>query len=230
MPAAEQRAALKFAIDNSFFDEAFGLTPELLEYMSSDKWLDAGGISEAIQENAFPIHDRIGGMQASVMTMLLNPTTVRRVFDNEFRVPSGDDAFTLPELFDTIGDAAWKELDKGPSGSSARKPYISSLRRNLQREYIDRMIDLSLPGGSFGEVAKPVSNLATKELRQLVDKITGIIGKEGKDSSGLDPYSYAHLSEAKIRIEKALDAQYIYNADQIGGGGFGGFFFGRETK
>ena len=230
VPAAEQRAALKFAIDNSFFDEAFGLTPELLEYMSSDKWLDAGGISEAIQENAFPIHDRIGGMQASVMTMLLNPTTVRRVFDNEFRVPSGDDAFTLPELFDTIGDAAWKELDKGPSGSSARKPYISSLRRNLQREYIDRMIDLSLPGGSFGEVAKPVSNLATKELRQLVDKITGIIGKEGKDSSGLDPYSYAHLSEAKIRIEKALDAQYIYNADQIGGGGFGGFFFGRETE
>jgi hypothetical protein len=230
VPAAEQRAALKFAIDNSFFDEAFGLTPELLEYMSSDKWLDAGGISEAIQENAFPIHDRIGGMQASVMTMLLNPTAVRRVFDNEFRVPSGDDAFTLPELFDTIGDAAWKELDKGPSGSSARKPYISSLRRNLQREYIDRMIDLSLPGGSFGEVAKPVSNLATKELRQLVDKITGIIGKEGKDSSGLDPYSYAHLSEAKIRIEKALDAQYIYNADQIGGGGFGGFFFGRETK
>jgi len=230
VPAAEQRAALKFAIDNSFFDEAFGLTPELLEYMSSDKWLDAGGISEAIQENAFPIDDRIGGMQASVMTMLLNPTTVRRVFDNEFRVPSGDDAFTLPELFDTIGDAAWKELDKGPSGSSARKPYISSLRRNLQREYIDRMIDLSLPGGSFGEVAKPVSNLATKELRQLVDKITGIIGKEGKDSSGLDPYSYAHLSEAKIRIEKALDAQYIYNADQIGGGGFGGFFFGRETK
>jgi hypothetical protein len=91
------------------------------------------------------------------------------------------------------------------------------------------MIDLSLPGGSFGEVAKPVSNLATKELRQLVDKITGIIGKDGKDSSGLDPYSYAHLSEAKIRIEKALDAQYIYNADQIGGGGFGDIFFGRPT-
>ncbi len=229
VPAADQRAALKFTIDNSFFDESYGLTPELLEYMSSDKWLDAGGFSEAMQENAFPIHDRIGGMQASVMTMLLNPTTVRRVFDNEFRIASGEDAFTLPELFDTIGNATWKELDKGPSGASVRKPYISSLRRNLQREYIDRMIDLSLPGGSFGEVAKPVSNLATKELRQLVDKITGIIGKDGKDSSGMDPYSYAHLSEAKIRIEKALDAQYIYNADQIGGGGFGGIFFGRET-
>ncbi|MFN5944170.1 MAG: zinc-dependent metalloprotease [Phycisphaerae bacterium] len=229
VPAADQREALKFTIENSFFDESYGLTPELLEYMSSDKWLDAGGFSEAMQENAFPIHDRIGGMQASVMTMLLNPTTVRRVFDNEFRIASGDDAFTLPELFDTIGNETWKELDKGPSGASVRKPYVSSLRRNLQREYIDRMIDLSLPGGSFGEVAKPVSNLATKELRQLVDKITGIIGKDGKDSSGLDPYSYAHLSEAKIRIEKALDAQYIYNADQIGGGGFGDIFFGRPT-
>ena len=28
----------------------------------------------------------------------------------------------------------------------------------------------------------------------------------------LDPYSAAHLTEAQLRIEKALDAQYIYNA------------------
>ena len=36
------------------------------------------------------------------------------------------------------------------------------------------------------------------------------------------------LSEAKLRIEKALDAQYIYNADDVGGGGSGGFFFFHE--
>ena len=34
-----------------------------------------------------------------------------------------------------------------------------------------------------------------------------------------DPYSAAHLSEASVRIEKALDADYIYNTSDIGGGG-----------
>ena len=34
-----------------------------------------------------------------------------------------------------------------------------------------------------------------------------------------DPYSQSHLSEASIRIEKALDADYIYNASSMGGGG-----------
>jgi hypothetical protein len=228
VPADQQREALRWTIDNAFFDESFALTPELLQYMSSDKWLDGGGFREAMEESAWPIHDRIGGLQASIMTALLNPTTVRRVHDNEFRVPAGDDALTLPEVLDTVHDAVWKELDKSPSGASARKPYISSLRRNLQREYIERMIDLSLPGGAFGEVAKPVSNLATAKLRTLRDRIITIIGKDAKDGSGLDPYSFAHLSEAKLRIEKALDAQYIYNADDLSGGSFLQFLFGRE--
>ena len=32
------------------------------------------------------------------------------------------------------------------------------------------------------------------------------------------PYTLAHLSEAKVRIEKALDASYVYNAGGAGGG------------
>ena len=227
--AKDQRDALKWVIENSFNDEAFGLTPELLQYLSSDKWLDGGGFGEAMQENAWPVHDRIGGIQASVMTMLLNPTTVRRVYDNEYRIPSGEDAFTLPELMGTIHDAVWKELEKSPSGASTRKPYISSLRRNLQHEYIERLIDLTLPANISGEAGKAVSNLATTRLRGLKDRIEAIIGKDGKDKSGLDDYSYAHLAEARIRIEKALDAQYIYNTQDIGGGGFGGFWF-RPTE
>ncbi len=224
VPAKDQREALNWVIDNSFNDEAFGLTPELLQYLSSDKWLDAGGFGEAIQESAWPVHDRIGGIQASVLTMLLNPTTVRRVYDNEYRIPAGEDAFTLPELMETVHNAVWKELEKSPSGASTRKPYITSLRRNLQHEYVGRLIDLTLPANISGEAGKAVSNLATARLRGLKDRIDAIIGKDGKDKSGLDDYSFAHLAEAKIRIEKALDAQYIYNTNDISGGGFGGFF------
>ncbi|HYF15687.1 MAG TPA: zinc-dependent metalloprotease [Phycisphaerales bacterium] len=230
VPAEDQRAALAWMIENSFDEASFGLTPELLEHMTSEKWLDAGGFGEAREESAWPVHDRIGGIQASVMTMLLNPTRVRRVYDNEFRVPSSQDAYTLAEHVDTIHGAVWKELEKGPSGSNARKPYITSLRRNLQHEYVERMIDLTMPANSFGEASKAVSNLAVTKLRDLQRRIEEIIGKDGLDKGGLDPYSYAHLAEARIRIGKALDAQYIYNTDAIGGGGFPFFLFGQPQE
>ena len=46
----------------------------------------------------------------------------------------------------------------------------------------------------------------------------------------VDPYTQAHLSEAKVRIDKALDAQYIYNTDDINaGGGMPFMFFGEQA-
>ncbi|MBL0927212.1 MAG: zinc-dependent metalloprotease [Phycisphaerales bacterium] len=226
VPVAQQRAALDFVIQQTFFDEAFGLTPELLKYMTVDKWWDGGGMGEIRSDQTFPIHERILGIQASALTMLMNPTTLGRVFDNEWRSAGQEDMLTLPELFDTVYKNIWGELDKaGERTASVRQPLISSLRRNLQHEHVNRLIDLTMPDGFFGAAAKPVGNLAVMQLRKLKDQIGGVLDK---NSGKLDPYSLSHLSEAKLRIEKALDAQYIYNANQIGGG-FGGFmFFGEQ--
>ncbi len=230
VPVQQQRDALRQIIDTTFYDEVFGLTPELLEKMTVDKWLDAGGLGEARQENTYNVHDRVAGVQSMVLTRLMNPTTLRRVLDNEFRTPSDQDMLTLPELLDTVTTAAWSELDKSPSGSyTARKPYISSLRRNLQREHLERMVDLTMPGAGSGEAYKAISNLSIFRLRQLADKIAGIIGPKGDKAGNLDPYSLAHLAEAKLRIEKALDAQYVYNASSSMGG-FPGMFFGRPME
>jgi len=229
VPAQAQRDALKYVIDTSFNDEVYGLTPKLLENMTVDKWLDGGGIGEARQENTYSVHDRIGGIQAMVLTRLMNPTTLRRILDNEFQVPADQDALTLPEMLDTVSNAVWSELNNGSSGSfTARKPYISSLRRNLQREHLDRLIDLTLPSTGSTEAFKAISNLAVFRLRQLNETITGIIGEKSDKGGTLDAYSMAHLSEAKMRIGKALDAQYIYNQAPAGGGGFPFFLFGNE--
>ena len=91
---------------------------------------------------------------------------------------------------------------------------ISSLRRNLQREYIERLIDLSMPS-TWGQASyKPISTLALMHLRQLNTRL----GK-ALETAGLDAYTKAHLDEAKLRIDKALDAGYIINAGGLGGGG-----------
>jgi hypothetical protein len=147
------------------------------------------------------------------MTMLINPTRLRRVYDNEFRIAPDGDAITLPELINTVTDAAWSELEESPGMKyTDRKPMISSLRRNLQREHLDRMIDLTLPNAALGTAAKPISTLACWKLRQLSDKIGRLREKNG---AAIDAYSVAHLDEAKVRIDKALDASYIYNLDSI---------------
>jgi hypothetical protein len=213
----QQRRAIKFVIDNMFRDEAFGLTPDLLAKMTIDRWWDGGGYGRIFDEPAWPVHDRILSMQAAALTMLMNPTTLNRVYDNEFRTPADDDAVTLPELLYGTSDAIWAELDGDIDATyTARKPMISSLRRDLQREHLERLIDLTLPNAALGAAAKPVANLSTYKLRELEAKIEKVLNN---GVSRIDPYTIAHLSDAKVRIEKALDAQYIYNTDDIGGGG-----------
>lgn len=226
--AAQQRAALRWVMEHAFRDEAFGLTPELLAKMTVDKWLDWGGFSEAMQEAAWPVHDRIAGIQASVLTNLINPVRLRRVYDNEFRTPASQDQITLPELFDALIGEIFSELQGSPDRRyTARQPMVSSLRRNLQREMIDRLIDLTLPGALSGESAKPISNLAVTRLRQLKERIDAVL----KGGAGtLDPYTSAHLTEASKRIEQALNAQFIYNQGWGMGGGLPFFLFGQSVE
>lgn len=46
-----------------------------------------------------------------------------------------------------------------------------------------------------------------------------------------DPYTLAHLTEARDQIKKALDTLVIYNAKEIGrGGGMPFIIFGQEEK
>jgi len=220
----KQRDALRFVIDNSFYDEAFGLNADLLRHLTNDRWWDAGGFGQIYQDPAWPVHDRIMGIQASALTMLMNPQSLTRVFDNEIR--SGglhDDPITVPEVMESVHAAVWEELDSPTNGRyTATSPMISSLRRNLQREHMERLIDLSMQGGSGSAAMNAISNLATMQLRELHSRIDSLVS--GQHARSIDAYSKAHLGEAKIRIEKALEAQYIYNAGDMAGGGVTNIF------
>ncbi len=225
--ADKQRQALRFVVDNTFKDETFGLTPELVQSMGLDKWLDNRAAFSA--EATWPIHDRIMGIQSSALTMIMNPTTLKRVYDNEIRVAEDVDSLTLPELLTTVTDSVWTELEDKPKDKfTDRKPMISSLRRNLQREHLERLIDLAMPGGGSSAASKAISMLSSETLRQIQKKIDACVAA-GADRH--DPYTTAHLSQAKSRIEKALDADYILNPSSGGGGGGGMIFmFGKDGR
>lgn len=210
VPAKKQRDALNFVIENTFRDEAFGLTQDLLQRMTVDKWLDdMSSFSFVLSDSTWPIHDRIMGIQANVLAMMMYPTTLRRIYDNEFLVPADEDALTLPELLDTISNEIWSELDQEPSKKyTAREPMISSLRRNLQHEHLELLIELT-KSDYFGTAAyKPIANLVMEKLRYIKEKKIGRISEE--QMANLDPYTRAHLQDAGLQIQKALDAQYVY--------------------
>ena len=206
VPVAQQRAAIDFVVNTAFNDEAFGLTTELLQRMSTDKWLD-GGARQAVSDPDWPIHDRIAGIQSSALTSLLNPSTLRRVYDNEFRIAADQDALTLPELLETVTSAIWGELDQEVTvAASARKPAISSLRRNLQREHVKRLVDLAMTNSGSNQAYKPISNLARAGLRAMLNKVNAFVGA---NADKLDAYTAAHLAEIQTSITKALDADFV---------------------
>ena len=208
--AKKQRDALNFVIENTFRDEVFGLTPDLLRRMTVDKWLDDMSFTfSALSDATWPIHDRIMGIQANVLAMMMYPTTLRRIYDNEFLIPADEDAMTLPELLDTISDEIWSELkDKPEKKFTAREPMVSSLRRNLQREHLELLIDLSRSDYMGTAAYKPIANLVVEKLREIKeDRIEPVLEASVEN---LDPYTRTHLKDAGMQIQKALDAHYVY--------------------
>ena len=211
VPAKQQREALEFMLENAFKDEAFGLNTGLLRRMSSDRWID--NLSSSMTDASWPVHEKVMGIQASTLTMILNPTALGRVYDNEFLVEADKDAITLPEILGKLDDAIWTELKDPAKGEhTTRKPLISSLRRNLQREHLERLVSLSMPGSWRGASSRPLANLATQQLRSLAKRIDAAQKVEGVK---LDPYTAAHLFEADELIKKTLDAGIIYGSTKI---------------
>jgi len=205
-----QRRALTMVIDSSMPDEAYSLSPELLRKMTLDKWYDGGGMRNISRDETFPVHDRIAGMQAMALTQMLNPQTLGRIYDNEFRALEGEDTLTVPETMGMVRDAAWTELLNGPAADcSDRDPYISSLRRNLQRAHLDRLVQLSLPGNGFGSASTPVSNLSRLQLHDLKSQIDLVLQRDGQR---MDAYTRAHLGEASDIIDRAMNAHMVTQA------------------
>ena len=201
--AKRQRAAMNFIIENTFNDDSYGLTPKLVNHLSIDHMSRS-----FFAEPAWPIHDRIMGIQSTSLSQLLGPTTLRRIYDNELRVPADEDAITLKEVIDTVTDAVWEEIAEKPDGKfTEREPAISSLRRNLQSEYLQRLFDLG--SARYGSAAmKPISNLAALKLAEIKEKL-----ETAAKVDEYDAYTRAHLVDSLTRVNKWLESQYVVQAD-----------------
>jgi len=198
VPAERQRAALNFVIEYIFNEDAYDLSPNLLAHFNVDKWHGGGGDRG---DATWPVHDRILGLQASMLTSILAPSRLGMVYDNEYRVPADEDALTMAEIFETLMDAVYSDIEETSGDWTTRLPMISSMKRNLQAEMTDRLIDLST-----GRVRmfRPVRTLALYHTRALHKQLGDILAR----STSLDVYSQSHLEDMHERLGKALDVVY----------------------
>ncbi|MEH1883126.1 MULTISPECIES: zinc-dependent metalloprotease [unclassified Nostoc] len=189
VPVEEQRQALETLQKYVFAEDALSFSPELLNKLAPSRWRHWGS-SPRVGRLDFPIHDLVLLMQGSVLRDLLSGDRLSRLKDIELKTKP-ENALTLPELFDTLQSGIWTEVIK-PKGKPMK---ISSLRRGLQRQYLDILTAMVLRKESVPEDAR---TLAWYKLKQLDEQLKGVNSE--------DEYTKAHLLETRDRIEKVLNA------------------------
>jgi len=196
----QQREALALVEENVLSDKPFQFPPELYNHLATPLWIHWG--SQLPRRPDYPVHEVIGVWQNMVLLQLLSPLTLTRLHDSELKVPANQDALTTAELINRLTKAVYVELDKLPEGPfTNRKPAISSLRRDLQRNYLRQLSRLAL-----GESGAPddCQTVAYAELTGLEGRIRKVLKvNKGK----LDTYTRAHLEESAARIQKVRDAR-----------------------
>ncbi len=193
VPLEQQRQALMTMQKYVFAEDALKFPPELLNKLVPSRWLH-WGTNIQVGRLDYPIHDLVLLVQTAVLRDLLASDRLTRIKDLELKSESGK-ALTLPELFDTLQTGIWSEVLQ-PKG----KLKISSLRRGLQREYLNVLMGMVLRKEAAPEDAR---TLAWYKLKQLNSKL--------KRVNSEDEYTQAFLLETRDRIEKTLNAPLVGN-------------------
>ncbi len=194
VPVEKQRQALKTLQKYVFAEDALNFSPELLNKLAPSRWRHWGSYP-LVGRLDYPIHDLVLLLQGAVLRDLLSSDRLTRLKDIELKNPS-EKALSLPELFDTLQSGIWTEVIN-PKSKSLK---ISSLRRGLQREYLDILTAMVLRKKVVPEDAR---TLAWYKIRQLRDKLASV--------HATDEYTQAHLLETRDRIEKILNAPLTGN-------------------
>ncbi len=197
---AEQRKALNQMIAMIFDENAFAFPKRYFEMFGTNP---SAGLVEGLLggSETYPVYDLLGGMQVSALSTLISSSTVSALLNQEFEA-GGADTLTVRELFTKVTSSVWSEVDSA-------KP-VTMLRRNLQRQHLDRLVSMVLDKDGTPAEAK---TLAWAHLQALKSKLSTASKKVAHESTRL------HWQESLMRIDRALGAKETVGASGGGGGG-----------
>ncbi|MDX1944716.1 MAG: zinc-dependent metalloprotease [Pirellulaceae bacterium] len=198
-----QRQTLDMLEKDLFSDKPFQFPPELYNQFGWSNWMH-WGTRQPLRKD-FGIHDFILQWQDRVLDQVLSGVTLERMHDAELRAAPDADVLTTAELISRLTKTVFAEVETIKEGDyTARKPAISSLRRNLQRSYLQRLSTLAL--GQSSTAPQDCQTVAWSELASLNQRMKSLLDNQAI-AGKLDPYTRAHLQESSARIAKVLDAK-----------------------
>lgn len=191
-----QREALSLLNTYIFSEGSFTFPKRYFSKMTGDPFggMDIAGYLGGISSQEFPIRDSLAGVQRSALQRVFGSIVLRRIVNNEFKASDPKNALTLPTLFNSVHGAVWSEL--------VAQKNIDTLRRQLQRAYLDTMITMVIsPASGTPEDAKM---LAWDQLNQLKAQIGRASARKDYDD-----YTRIHLAEMLMRVNRTLDARQV---------------------
>ncbi len=195
----QQRAALDLLEAEVFSAKAYDFPNDLYAYLARSNWSHWGTAGGSRKD--FPLHETIAMWQSRIMSQLLSSTVLQRMHDTELKVPADQDVLTTAEVIERLDKAVFAEMDTIEKGEfTNRKPAISSVRRNLQRDHLRRLSRLAM-GQTFAP--DDCQTIAFAELDMIQKKMQRVL----EDNDKLDSYTRAHLQESASRIGKVLAAR-----------------------
>lgn len=197
VPGERQRAAVALITESMLSEQAIRYAPELLNRLAPNRLSHWGTGFGAIPVE-FPANEMVGSLQELLLTDLLEPIRIARMINNESRVGAGQ-SYTAAEMFRTLTDAVWSELD-----TPARPRAVNAIRRNLQRVHIDQLGMMLLPGPVGPVLSEDARSLARQELEQIAGRI-----RRTDAAAAPDAMTRAHLAENLARIQRLLEATVV---------------------
>ena len=202
-----QRKALTLLSKYAFDDKYLQIPAELAESMPSSRWWHWGSniYNKPVDKNIFKV---IAYVQRQSIRRLLYPRVMARLIDQKLLYPDAEEVLGLADTMDILYSAIFQELHKSlPSEISDSKPFIGTNRRNLQRYYIDQIMNLTNKSTKSGyEIPYDAKTLARHTLDRLVDDINEF--EDRVDMDRVDSMSKIHIHDTGARIESFLKSSY----------------------
>jgi hypothetical protein len=199
VPAAEQRAALRFLTREIFGPDAFRVEPRLLNKLAIERHPDMEGQVWTTERNDLPIHTLVLSIQSLPLDRLYHPIVLGRLNDLEARYVNRAEAFTMAEMFTEVRKAVWNELET--------RAAVNSFRRNLQRRHLQTLVNLAVQADPAApEDARTLARADLRAIRRGIDALVNLSDRPTPAGARLDATTLAHLEESRARINAALDA------------------------
>lgn len=197
-----QREALDLLASTVFNDDFLKVETELFnKLVPSRHWDDGFGMPPARVD--FPVHQVMLSLQSGALMQITNPTVLQRVYDAEAKT-AAEDKFTTAELISRVRKIVVGDLNPGEGEFSDAKPMLSSIKRNLQRQYVNNLLAIARTRPGTGGLSPDVHGMIRFTLADIQKQF-----EEAAKAGKIDLATRAHLSEVAKQIELTLDADDV---------------------